>query len=325
MSAIPPSSLLSAQFTQTIVSLRERVSVASEESVTGRHADQTKAMSGDIGRAMMSFKAVEEIKAERSALKLREARLESLQLGLGMIQDRTRSIDMQVKAAIGSGDTYAHILAARDARAALADVFSALNIRVGDRFLFSGDAALTQPLGSVEEMITDLRALASAAATAADFGAALDTYFNTPGGGWQQSIFRGTTTASDEDMVTANEPSIVGIVRNLAVIVLSSPSEPASIANTDPAIALSASDDLATAHTRLIDLRASRGVIQERLANRLTLLDAEETIMTGAFNSLTARDQYQAASELRQLETSLEASYLLTRRLANLTLLNFLK
>jgi len=47
--------------------------------------------------------------------------------------------------------------------------------------------------------------------------------------------------------------------------------------------------------------------------------------MSATFNRLTARDQYEAATELRELERNLEASYLLTSRLSNLSLLNYLR
>ena len=40
---------------------------------------------------------------------------------------------------------------------------------------------------------------------------------------------------------------------------------------------------------------------------------------------MVGRDQYDAASELKQIEASLEAAYTLTARLSNLNLLNFLR
>ena len=54
-------------------------------------------------------------------------------------------------------------------------------------------------------------------------------------------------------------------------------------------------------------------------------LNLEETTLTSFFNQMTARDQYEAASELTQLQTSLEASYTLTARLSNLSLLNYMR
>jgi flagellar hook-associated protein 3 FlgL len=65
--------------------------------------------------------------------------------------------------------------------------------------------------------------------------------------------------------------------------------------------------------------------VQEQLSVQKESLDIEETIFTSAFNALTARDQYEAAGALKDLESSLEASYLLTTRLASLSLLNFLR
>ena len=80
----------------------------------------------------------------------------------------------------------------------------------------------------------------------------------------------------------------------------------------------------ATGVTELVGLRASLGLTQSQISRAQDTLDTEETVLTNALNTLTARDQYEAASELEQLEASLEASYLLTSRLANLTLLNYL-
>jgi flagellar hook-associated protein 3 FlgL len=75
----------------------------------------------------------------------------------------------------------------------------------------------------------------------------------------------------------------------------------------------------------LTNLRAEKGVFQEQIATLKETLDIEETIFTNALGALTARDQYEAASALKQLEATLEASYLLTTRLASLSLLNFMR
>ena len=56
----------------------------------------------------------------------------------------------------------------------------------------------------------------------------------------------------------------------------------------------------------------------------ITLPDLEETLLNQAFTDLVGKDQFEAAAQLRELEANLEASYLLTSRLSNLSLLNFL-
>jgi len=81
---------------------------------------------------------------------------------------------------------------------------------------------------------------------------------------------------------------------------------------------------LSSSETQITNLRADLGVYEERNAIEQKTLDTEETVLTASFNDLTARDQYEAATELQSLQTTLEASYLITARLSQLSLLNYL-
>ena len=92
-----------------------------------------------------------------------------------------------------------------------------------------------------------------------------------------------------------------------------------------PDIVRSSAERIGTGTTAVINLRADLGIIQERIAKEQLSLDTEETILNSVYNGMVGRDQYDAASELKQLEASLEAAYILTSRLSNLSLLNFLR
>ena len=50
-----------------------------------------------------------------------------------------------------------------------------------------------------------------------------------------------------------------------------------------------------------------------------------EAALTLAYTKLAGRDQFEAAAALIQLEAQLETTYLTTARLANLSLVNFLR
>ena len=67
------------------------------------------------------------------------------------------------------------------------------------------------------------------------------------------------------------------------------------------------------------------GVGEAQIAAAVTRYEAEEAILTSLFNDKTGRDQFEAASELQLLESQLEASYLLTARLARLSITNFIR
>jgi len=322
----PPNSLISAQFTQNIVDLRQSIARTAAEATTGRYSDLTAHLSGRIGSAMLSQKAVDGITFEREQLSQREVRLDIAQHSLSLIHERSVGIGISMRTALGTGDLVSQGLAARDAKSALGNIFGTLNIRYGERYLFAGDATATEPLPSPDDLLTQLRSIADGAATPGDLAAAIDFYFNDPAGGWQQSIYRGTDTASDPNAVTASHPALVKIISGLAVIALADPiNNPPTILAQNPDTVEAAADRIADGIVSLTNVRSELGVRQEQTKIQQKSLDVEETIVTTAFNSLTARDQYEAASALKILESNLEASYLLTSRLASLSLLNYLR
>ena len=325
MSLSSINNIVSAQFTRNITELRQEMARTAEEATTGRYSDLTAHLSGRIGSAMLSQQALDNIALQREQLSYREGRLDVSQQSLTTIQNRIQGLEVSMRTALGMGNLHTQGIAARDAEAALGVAFSALNVRFGERYLFAGDATATQPLASINTLLSDIRGLANAAPDAAAFEAALDTYFNTPGGGWQTTIYGGTPAASDPEAATANDPALVEVIRGLAVMALADPQgQPALFAQPN-GIVDTAAQRLSDGQLALTNLRSALGVHQERLSVQKQALDTEETIFTSAFNALTARDQYEAASALKLLESSLEASYALTSRLASLTLLNFLR
>lgn len=325
MRIIPPNSIVSASFTQNIADLRARATVVAEESVTGQYADLTKHLGGRIGDAMVGKKALTDIEEQRSLLGIRQGRLDLVQKSLSGIQDRVDGLATQMLSALGTGDYHGQSVVARDAKAALTDVFSALNGRHGDRFLFSGDETATQPFSGTVQLLTDLRAIAASAVDTADFETQLDDYFQSATGGWQTTIYRGTSVSTDPDSVTATDPALVELISGLAVMALSGSEDNIALFRQNPEIVQSGAERVNSGITALVNLRADVGIIQERVAKSLESLDTEETILNGIYNNMAGRDQYDAASELKQLEASLESAYVLTSRLSNLSLLNFLR
>lgn len=319
-----PITSTSTGLSQTIVRLRERMDTTSEEAVTGRYKDMTAHLSGRIGKAMLGQKAIDDVTNERTQLVLKESRLDIIQQSLTAIDDNIGQLGVRMKAALGSEDFTAREAVVRDAQAALASTFSVLNTRHGERYLFAGDATNTKPFGDVDDFLDDVRAMAASATDAADFVSQMDAYFNTPGSGWQADIYAGTSTTSDPASVTGTDPAITQTVWGLAVFALSGSDETLALFNGKSDALIRSADTLAEGQAALTNVRAERGILQAQIESAKSALDLEETVLTQSLNQMTARDQYEAASELTQLETSLEASYTLTARLANLSLLNFL-
>lgn len=316
--------LLTASLSQNVSELRSRISTTSTEATTGRYEDLTLHLSGRIGKAMLSQKAVDDIGSDRQILTLRSSRLSLIQNSLTTIQDSTSGIAARMlSAAVGEHETET-ATAARDAKAALTSTLSSLNARYGDRFLFAGDATASLPFPDPARLLSDIEQIAQTATSTADFQAQVDTYFTSPTGGWLQDVYQGSTTTSDPEGVNANHDAIRSLVTDLVILAVGGPDGGLSRLDGYGQLLQDTSLSLSSSETDITNLRADLGVFEERIANELTSLDTQETILVASFNQLTARDQYEAATELQALEATLEASYLLTARLSQLSLLNYL-
>jgi flagellar hook-associated protein 3 FlgL len=320
-----PVTLLSSGLNETVTRLRERIDTTSEEAVTGQYKDLTAHLSGRIGQAMLSQKAIDDVANERTQLTLKASRLDIIQQSLTAVDDNIGQLGVRMKAALGSEDYTAREAVVRDAQAALASTFSTLNTRHGERYLFSGDATNTKPFADVDSFLDDVRSMAASATDATDFATQMDAYFNTSGSGWQANIYSGTSDTSDPASVTGTDPAITKTVWGLAVLALAGSDETLALLNGNSDALIQAADTLAEGQAALTNVRAERGIIQAQIESSKDALDLEETVLTQSFNQMTARDQYEAASELKQLETGLEAAYTLTARLSNLSLLNYMR
>jgi flagellar hook-associated protein 3 FlgL len=320
-----PVTLLSSGLNETVTRLRERIDTTSEEAVTGQYKDLTAHLSGRIGQAMLSQKAIDDVANERTQLTLKASRLDIIQQSLTAVDNNIGQLGVRMKAALGSEDYTAREAVVRDAQAALASTFSTLNTRHGERYLFSGDATNTKPFADVDSFLDDVRSMAASATDATDFATQMDAYFNTSGSGWQANIYSGTSDTSDPAGVTGTDPAITKTVWGLAVLALAGSDETLALLNGNSDALIQAADTLAEGQAALTNVRAERGIIQAQIESSKDALDLEETVLTQSFNQMTARDQYEAASELKQLETGLEAAYTLTARLSNLSLLNYMR
>lgn len=319
------SQLISPQLSQTVSDLRDGISQSSLETVTGRHFDVTTHLNGRIGDALIGQKAVDDIEREQSQLSLRESRLNQVQLSLETIQEAGGGIGTQIIGAVALGDTARIQSSAQEAETALGKIFSALSARHGSRQLFSGDATSTGPLNPLEDLLTDIEALRDGAVDAADFEASVATYFDNPAGGWQTDIYNGTTTTSDPDGVLAIDPAITDLVKGLATLAIAKDNPDHAVLAPPSDVLSNGANQVLAATDLVINLQVTTGSKQEQIATRQQTLVSESTILTQSLSNLINKDQFEAATELRQYEAALEASYILTSRLSNLSLTNFIR
>ncbi|MGE0409577.1 MAG: flagellin [Amphiplicatus sp.] len=329
-----PDILSHARMSRVVSGVKAEADRTRTEAVTGRYEDATKAVKGDIGGAHLLKKAIEDAQSYQRNLSVADHRAQITQNVLGMLTTESSRIAASAYGALGMGDDAALATLADEARGALYTIFGALNTTDGGRALFAGDEPGATPLGSVETLLADVEAIISGAADANAAETALDAYFNDPAGGFATAIYRGGANDAPaveiapgvriNASVKADNQAIKDVIRGFAVLANFAASPGGSTAERDN-IAARAAERTLTAEKNVVALRADLGVSESRIAAAKDRHAAEEDVLTSLYNQKVARDPYEAASALQLLESQLEAAYLVTSRLARLTIADYLR
>ncbi len=319
---------------RSVTDIRAQTQTTRTEAVTGRYEDIVKSTKGEVGAAHLLRKAIDDISASRTSLSISLSRAGSVQTALGLVAEEGKAMAAQILGAIGRGDETILRTATDEAAASIATIVAALNATSGGRPLFGGNAASGPALAAPERILADVQAIVDAAPNAAAASSDLDFYFNDPTGGFATTIYTGgpgeapPTELAPGVRVSASvkadaEPLRV-IIRGLATA--AALNAPLGMPEAERVALLSqAANEILEAEVLLTDERAIVGISEGRMEDARARLDAEEAVLTSLYNARTARDPFEAASQLQLLETQLTAAYIMTGRVSQLSLANFLR
>lgn len=314
--------------------LRGRADVARGETVTGRLADPAGAHGGRVSELLGIERALANVTQYGEILDLAEARAAAIQGSLDALREIAVDLHSSGTTALSSNGGIAAETVSTAARQALTAAVSALNVSFGGHGLFSGDGG-GLALVSAEVMFPAALTVAAAGQTGGAAYANLTVEFTMAGGMFDTGFYTGgagdasaSEIAEDERVAfapRADEAPIRALLRDIAA--LAAAFDPANtlpdearrdLAGNAVSGLLNGVDDLAAMAARV-------GTAEERMATVRARHGAAEAALTRVYNKLAGRDQFEAASELTQLEAQLETSFLTTARLANLSLANFLR
>ncbi|MEX6634476.1 flagellin [Hyphococcus lacteus] len=327
-----PSLLQYSRLNTSIADTKAKAETARIEVVTGRIADLAAELGGSVGDAQLLRKAISDVELMGASAQRALGRAQIAQVALSRSTEGVEVTGTNLLSAIGRNDEQSIGIAATQAELQLDAAISSFNTRYEGRSLFSGDATNTLGLADKETLLTDIRAIFAAAPDAATREAQLDTYFNDPAGGFETNIYLGgdgnapRTEISDGELVEysakANEQPVKDLLRSLSTLVIADESD----AWPDREDALTkAGAGMIAASEDMVEVRARVGAAEERMVSAVSRLEAEATALGATYNERTARDPYEAASMLQQLESQLEASYLVTSRISQLSFVNYVR
>lgn len=313
---------------QNVSSIKERLEVVRSEAVTGRIDDVARAVGGDTAKVSLLQDSINYSEDRADVLRFESDRMSAAQSSIDAIRGQSSIVVDALR--FGESAPGALTIAQNAAIGGLDDTVARLNGSFGGRPLFGGDTGVA-PISGSDEIINAVRTIVAAAPDATTALADVQSWFDDPAGGFQATVYQGGNDAPTVEIdkgdrvatsLRADDVAFRDLLRGFAIAAVASD---APNDTTRTALFSEADSILSNASEAAIGIQASLGVNEERVFNAVADHEAKSTSLSIAYNGLTTRDQAEAATEMRLLESQLEAAYLTTSRMANLSLLNYLR
>jgi len=305
------------------------------EVATGKAADITRRVNGRLDSLAQLQHSAKMLKIYRLSGIEMATQGEGMQAALGSIQTSSEKLGQILAVPRGPATAISNSASAGAALSDLRSAVGALNTQVAGRSLFSGVASEKPAVKPADDILDDLVVATASAVTLSDVKTAIDSYFDDPAGGYATSAYLGSTVSnskvdiSDSESVVfspkASDTKIRNILKGMAAAALvtrgvlaAQPSAQAQLLNDAGKALLSANDGLTS-------LRASIGAVQERIDLARVSGGARATRVKLSISNLVSIDGYEAATQFQATQSSLEALYITTSRLSQLSLTKYLR
>lgn len=316
------------------VQLRQSLTRLGSEVSTGRVADPVRHLGGHVARLSQIEHDLVLASGYRAGVQEARFMAETMQHALKRVADSSGSLVNTLVMASTDASQMDLSIATAEARSALETTVSALNIGAAGRQLFSGTAVTTAPLPPADDILAQVRTAIAPALTPSEAVAALDAFFDTPGGGFETLVYRGSAQALAPVDLGAGETADLDLRADHAAIRSTLKYTALAALADDPALTITtaarrdlidiARDGLLGARDTQATLQAGLGVVESRIAGAAARIEAQTAALDLARNALLAVDPYAAATELEAVRLQLETVYSITARLSNLSLARFL-
>jgi len=315
--------------------MKKRFLQLSQEVASGRVSDVAGHLRGDVGALGALNRELAMLQSYKLAGQEAAMRGQAIQDALGIIQNQTVTLGTSFLSDGKSGTLSSVKAAGQAALSGLETVVSALNARRGGLGLFSGQATRGPTVISAGKMLDDLEARVANASTLQDITRIVESYFQDPSGGFQTNGYQGSTqpsgpvrlsdTETESFDVTALSPEIRTTLQGLALAALTTRNIPTNDITSRSSLVYQAGSLLVGANDGIISLQAQIGTTQARIDEIQTRQMARMTAAEIDRNALVSADPYDSATRLQGIQNSLQALYMVTSRVAGMSLVGFLK
>jgi len=307
----------------------------STELTTGLRENTSSKVTGDFGPIAGIERALKALDAYKTATTEAATLTDTVQLSLEYVQATNQELAPGLLQASSSRTATLLQNTAMDTREKFNSIVSHLNTRVADRSLMAGAATDGAALADADTIMAELFVATAGAASVADLSAAVDAWFDTPGGGFETLGYLGSTTdmgpirVGDGQIVTqpvrADDQALRDVMKAYAKTALISEGRFPGDVDAQAELLRISGESLMTADGALTTLRAEIGAQQARIEDISVQNTAERSALQIARNDLVGADPYETASELEAVLGQIETLYTVTSRIARLNFTDYMR
>lgn len=320
---------------------------ASQESLSGKHYDLGVALAEKTAQSLDMNREVDRLKSLSTANSLVTTRLSSSQAALESMADSGQDILNTILAFGGNIDKSSIETSKTTIRSALSLFTEKANMSVNGEYLFSGINTDVQPMADFLDPASPARVAFDSAVSGfltangltdkSQMSASqmttllgnLETMFNGTywtGTASQASATNMTSRISKNEVVQTSVNTnadgmrhmVLGAMVALEFMDVSMPADVRSVVKS------AAENHIATGIADLTGQRGRLGVSEERVKKANESIEAQKKIISDYLMDLEGIDVPEAATRVKNLQSLVDASYTLTARLQQLSLVNFL-
>lgn len=323
-----------AQFMSTLRTtndIKSRLQVLQQELATGTAADLPAKLGSDLDRFTLierDLKVLDGFAATTETVALTLDQMQAVMLGIDDQRNRV------VSAALGTGPESETDVVGATARQAFGTMVSQLNTTISGRNLFSGVDVDGPTLASDVDMMADLITSLGGATETADIIAAVDDWFDTPGGGFATMGYLGDTGAPlsrrigpGKDVTIeprADAQGIRDVLKGAALGAIVEELGGTLDLDTREELIRESGVQLLSAAEPLAQMQGRLGSVQEEIEIAQTFQQAQITTFEIARGELRDADPYETAALLNEVQVQLELQFTITARISSLSLANYL-
>lgn len=255
---------------------------------------------------------------------------------LNSVNDSTSDLSLRIRTLPVAHGPAAISELSEEATEVFVDTIHQLNKDIAGRFVFSGEKTDVQPLLPPSRIIDKLVNISAGSLDSAEVIAKVTDWFDSPEDGFVKFAYAGTLESEVTFAVadgktadvgeTAVTPEIRNLLKGLALAAISGHDE---VTNGNvyesKRLLQSGAEEIWHNESALILKIAEIGARQEDVERGQTMNSSALATLTVARNNIRQVDLFETSSAIIETETQLRNLYLLTSRLSNLSLAEYLR